>query len=254
MRKYFVPHLVALLQRLLLQRAMKEVGEFVSAPDAESKLTRVRQSLLEFALRGQFGQVSSRHAGQRFFAVAQEGLGVNAAWAEIRQAISDVDATFVTARSSRLLAQTKEVAEAQKHATEYLVELTQDVKTLASEQKKVADEAAENVLLVAHVQSMVEWIEVFLVSVYAAHLWHMFAGEIASLHDFVPAGVLAFALLGGGFTAMVLRPWRHKPRRREHRVAITTDHQSRNDTLDPPPNKRWQTTGISARRPGPNGL
>jgi hypothetical protein len=209
-RKYFVPYLMALLQRLMLQRAMSEASTLVKSPDAAAKLASLRQSLLEFGAGGHFGQVSSRHAVQRFFAVSEEGLGINGAWQEVRQAIEDLDAKFTAEQSLKLASDTKQLAESQNRATEKLIELTKDVKALAAEQKKVADEAAENVRLVARVQTMVEWIEIFLVSVYAAHLWHMFASDVDSLHHVAPAGVILFAILGAGITAFVLKPWRHK--------------------------------------------
>lgn len=182
LRKYFVPYLMALLQRLVLQRAMYEVSILVKTSEAATKLPTLRQSLLEFGVGGHFGQVSSRHAVQRFFAVAEEGLGVNAAWEEVRQAVADLDAKFTAEQTLKLLAETKVLAEGQKRATEGLLRL----------------------------QSTVHWIEVFIVSVYAAELWHIFASEVESLHHFVPAGVVIFAVAGLVGALVILRPWKHK--------------------------------------------
>ena len=184
MRKYFVPHLMALLQRLMLQRAMSEASTLVKSPEAAAKLAALRQSLLEFGVGGHFGQVSSRHAVQRFFSVAEEGLGVNGAWQEVRQAIEDLDAKFTAERAHKLSEETKVLADGQKRATEQLVQL----------------------------QSMVHLIEVFIVSVYAAELWHLFAGEIEWLKDrhLVSVGVVVFAVLGAGGAWFLLKPWKHK--------------------------------------------
>jgi hypothetical protein len=187
MRKYFVPHLMALLQRLMLQRAMSEASALVKSPDAAAKLAALRQSLLEFGIGGHFGQVSSRHAVQRFFAIAEEGLGVNGAWQEVRQAIEDLDAKFTAEETRKLAQETKALAEGQKRAIEELVQL----------------------------QSMVHLIEVFIVSVYTAELWHFFAAENEWLkdHHLVSVGVVVFAILGAAGAWFLLKPWKHTHKR-----------------------------------------
>jgi hypothetical protein len=189
LRKYFVPHLMALLQRLMLQRAMSEASGLVKAPEAAVKLAALRQTLLEFGVGGHFGQVSSRHAVQRFFAIAEEGLGINGAWQEVRQSIEDLDAKFTAEQAHKLSVETKQLAEQQKRATEELVQL----------------------------QSMVHLIEVFIVSVYAAELWHLFAGKIEWLKDrhLVSIGVVVFAVLGAAGAWFLLKPWKHK-RKSDH--------------------------------------
>jgi hypothetical protein len=53
---------------------------------------------------------------------------------------------------------------------------------------------------------MVEYIEIFLVSVYAAHLWHMFAPDIGVPHLWVGVGVFAWAGVGAGVSAWLLKP------------------------------------------------
>ena len=71
---------------------------------------------------------------------------------------------------------------------------------------------------VAHVQTMVEYIAIVLVSVYAAHLWDMIEPHIhwKWLHEIVwrmprgSWGVLLIALVAGDITALVLKPWRHR--------------------------------------------
>ena len=189
LRKYFVPHLMAFLQRLMLQRAMSEASGLVKAPEAAVKLAALRQTLLEFGVGGHFGQVSSRHAVQRFFAIAEEGLGINGAWQEVRQSIEDLDAKFTAEQAHKLSVETKQLAEQQKRATEELVQL----------------------------QSMVHLIEVFIVSVYAAELWHLFAGKIEWLKDrhLVSIGVVVFAVLGAAGAWFLLKPWKHK-RKSDH--------------------------------------
>ena len=189
MRKYFVPYLMALFQYLMLQRAASEASALVKSPDAGAKLAGLRQSLLEFGVGGHFGQVSSRHAVQRFFRVAEEGLSINEAWQEVRQAIEDLDAKVTAEQTRKLAEETKVLAEGQKQATEELVQL----------------------------QSMVHLIEVFIVSVYTAELWHLFAAENEWLkdHHLVSIGVVVFAILGAACAWFLLKPWQHK-RKRDH--------------------------------------
>ena len=133
--------------------------------------------------------MSSRHAVQRFFAIAEEGLGINGAWQEVRQSIEDLDAKFTAEQAHKLSVETKQLAEQQKRATEELVQL----------------------------QSMVHLIEVFIVSVYAAELWHLFAGKIEWLKDrhLVSIGVVVFAVLGAAGAWFLLKPWKHK-RKSDH--------------------------------------
>lgn len=200
--KYFIPYLIALLQRQVLNRAIDEAGRIVAlrGEDAVERLSCLRTSLLEFAVGGHFTQVSTRQALHRYYQIARDGLDVPAAWDEIRRAIADIDAQNASLRQAQIgAAMSKNLA-------------------VMAEVARNTDEATrkmdENLGVVAHVQAMVEWIEVFLVSVYAAHLWHMFAeafppfGHGEAKEWFVSIGVVALAVLAGGLTAFILKPWR----------------------------------------------
>jgi hypothetical protein len=186
--KYFVSYLLALIQRFVLHRAVEEANAVVLGPEADQaeRLSRLRGTLLRFAVGGHFSQVSSRHVLHRFYRIAQEGLDVPTAWDEVRHALADIDA-----------------------------------QNAAEHEGEVARDMAKNLTLMARTQSMIEWIEIFLVSVYAAHLWHMFAGELHPLHHFidhyahgmaewvVSFGVIFFAALGAVGAALFLKPWKH---------------------------------------------
>jgi hypothetical protein len=184
--KYFIPFLVALLQRLALNRGIEEAGKLLSSatPKVPESLVVLRDDLLRFAIEGHFTQVSSRHALHRFYLLAREGLDVPCAWDEVRRAIADLEARFSAQRQSQ-----------------------------------IAQGIARNIRMVARVQSIAEVVEIFIVSVYAAHLWDMFAkgNEFLETHllpDWRPwiihGGVIAFALLGGLITLLLVRPWRHE--------------------------------------------
>ncbi len=61
----------------------------------------------------------------------------------------------------------------------------------------------------AQVQHKVGLLERFVVSVYAAELWHLIASNIDRLHPWVPHGVIAFAVLGFVGAWALERLWRH---------------------------------------------
>ena len=99
-----------------------------------------------------------------------------------------------------------------------------DAKLTTDRQVQIAAEMSENVTatrrlqhsmnrhlhVVAHVQVMVEWIEVFLVSVYLAHLSEMIVSHIEALHHYIPWIVGGAALLGFIVAGALLRPWQNK--------------------------------------------
>ena len=195
--KYFIPYLIALLQRLVLNRAIEEAGRIVregdtAAPgratsdedgrngqegdDITPRLSTLRKELLEFGVGGHFTQVSTRHALHRFYQLARNGLDIPAAWEEVRRAIADLDA-----------------------------------QATAENQARLTRNAKKDLDVITRVQNFLHLIEYFLVSVYHAHLWHMFAAENESLKDwasrnfrfiglngdwFVSLGVIAFAGFG----------------------------------------------------------
>jgi hypothetical protein len=151
--KYFIPYLVAFFQRLVSNRLVDEVGRIVNEPrDAERALDTLRSKMLEFAVSGHFVQVSVREAVHRFYLLAQTGLDVPSGWTEVRRAISDLTAHYSARRQEQLAASQREIEK---------------------RQAEIAHNVGVNVEKVANVQLMLEWIEIFLVSVYAAHLFEM---------------------------------------------------------------------------------
>jgi hypothetical protein len=159
--KYFIAYLVALLQRLTLNRVIDEASTLAFAPTSRvaETLNRIQTSLLQFAVGGYFTQVHSRHALHRFYRTAQEGLDVPDAWEQVHRTIAEADVQHARWRQEQMAA----------GMHENLAKTTQVADNLA----QVADSMDENLQIVAHVQTMVEWIEAFIVSVYTAHLWHM---------------------------------------------------------------------------------
>jgi hypothetical protein len=100
--KYFVPFLVAFLQRLVTQHALGRAAAAVASAGqprtiAEQRsstlqVSELREALLTFAVHGNFTQVSTRHALHRYYQLAREGLDVVILWEDARRAVADLDA------------------------------------------------------------------------------------------------------------------------------------------------------------------
>lgn len=189
--KYFVPYLVALLQRTSLHRSIGEASNLVLSQNKNtaSGLADLRRHMLEFAVEGYFPEISSREVIDRYYRMVREGLGVRRTFDDAQRAIAEIDAQHTSDRQERLS-----------------IAMAENVAATKSLQEKMA----EHLQVVAHVQSTVEWIEIFFVSVYLAHLWEMFAAHIPVLHDWMPYGVVGAAIVGALGSALILKPWRHR--------------------------------------------
>jgi hypothetical protein len=173
--KYFIPYLFALIQRLALNCMDTEAAALARSRDAR-KLRMLRTSLLESAIGGRLSQISSRQALHRYYRLAQEGLGfdLREAWGDVRNALSDMEAS------------------------------------------SIATDVARNIRVITRVQDAAHALEYVIISVYFAHLWHMFAADNMELYAkaldwikpfippdrtlphgwFVAWGVLLFATIG----------------------------------------------------------
>jgi hypothetical protein len=191
MLKYFIPYLMAWIQRASLQSTVSEAGKFVlSDQDSAMGLAKLRKHMLEFAVDGYVPQVSYRESVHRYYGMVQEGLGVRRAFEDASRAIAEIDAQF---------------------ASEHQAKIAEALLENAKANRALQTQMTEHLHVVADVQRTVGWIEVFFASVYLAELWHLFAGEIESLKHWLPHGVIAFALLGGLGAAAILKPWHHRP-------------------------------------------
>lgn len=191
MLKYFTPYLTALMQRIVLNRASKEAGEIVLAQgnDTEHRFVGLRRYLLEFAVEGSFTEVSRRDVIHRYYGLCRETLSVPDGLESLRRAVSDIDA---------------------RNATQRQIQIVEDLRTNAEAARGIQTRMNYHLALVARVQTMVEWIEIIIVSVYFAHLWDIFASHIPRLHKWVSPGVLIAAAIGAICTATILKPWRHQ--------------------------------------------
>lgn len=206
--KYFIPYLIAMLQRLSLNRAIDAAADYVAGNTEQDtgQLARLRQHLNTFGVRGHFTQISSRHALHRFYLISREGLDVPTAWNEVRRAVADIDAQVIGQREMS----------AERERTE-----------LQQQQHRLNQNMHENLTEIRRVQQFVHVLEYVLISVYCAHLWHMFAhgnhGLCAAVlgghpseeaqHWFVSVGVVVSALMGLGIAFVFdrfLLKWLHR--------------------------------------------
>jgi len=117
--KYFVPYLLALIQRHVLNRMADEAVDLVRSRDAE-KLRALRTSLLEFGIGGRLSQVSSRQAVHRYYRLVQEGLDLREAWGDVRNALSDIDESNIATNVANNVGAMTRLQHA-AHALEYVI-------------------------------------------------------------------------------------------------------------------------------------
>lgn len=187
--KYFVPFLLAMLQRLALQRALNDASEIVSHKDRRTSAARFRQlrtDLMEFGVDGHFPQVSSRHAVHRYYKLARSGLDIGDYWDEVRRAIGDLESSYASENQERMTAG-----------------------------------MAKSLVQGVHLQEMIHVIEVFLVSVYSADLTRILLEQVHPLLKRHPAAetllselspVLVILAAATGF--LVTWRWVHRARTR----------------------------------------
>jgi len=206
--KYCIAYLVALLQRLTLQRTIREAGPLIFANDPQ-QLADLRNHLLRFAINGYFTQISTRESIHQYYRLSQAGLDVPDTFQAARQAIADLDAEYDIERQIEVAKNTADHVS----ATQILQkEVMQNVK----QTKIIQDRMAWYLEVMQDIQVKVEWIEVGLISVYFTHLAEMILQEAFSGPDknfFFWRGVnwvlILVALLSATIAALFLRPWSH---------------------------------------------
>ena len=170
MMKYFVPYLVAALQRVSLQRSIREASDFVlnKRHEKEAGFSKLRRHMLEFAVEFLFPEISHREVLDRYYRMVQDGLSVRRSYDDVNRSIADINAQFAADHQARL-------AEAMAENVAATRNLQEDT---------------------AKMQHKVGLLERFIISVYAATLWEILASHIDRLHRWIPHGVVAFAILG----------------------------------------------------------
>lgn len=178
--KYFIPHLIALIQRLFLDQTIRRATNIITQrnENASRDLNQMRDSILQFAVAGHFVQISSREALHRFYRIAQQGLDVPDAWTEVRYAIADLDRKFAAEREHRL-----------------------------------AEGMVKNLVAVNRVQQVIHVIEYVVVGTYTAEVWHTIFGEYLKeeFHGlFMPISTAIAFFAGLAFVKIVNRYVAHE--------------------------------------------
>ena len=117
-----------------------------------------------------------------------------AAWSEVRRAIADLDAKLTQERQEKIAVGVSQNLEA--------------VTQVATELDGVARKMDKNIGVIADVQRMVHYIEIAIVSVYFAHLFHMCFAENHHTKEmlqgwFITVGVTVCALIGLVFALLL---------------------------------------------------
>lgn len=150
--KFFYPYLTAINQRLALQAFSREaIAKTISRTSNNplglyKELSPLRHALLHYGLRGYSQQLSEEDTSSAFYGFCRRRMGVEAAQAQLQTALADIDQ--------------------QLHAHEMV---------------QAGVRTNENIELQTQLQEKVEWIEVFIVTVYAVELAHLL-GEAFAPH------------------------------------------------------------------------
>jgi len=185
LRKYFIPYLVALLQRLTTQRIIRDVqgtaaslaqtpGDGSSARGLDGRIADLRLEMMSFAVCSHFTEVSSRDQPNRFYDLARRGLRVGESLGIAKDALADFGAANEAKRGHEM-----------------------------------NEKLGENIATVAAVQTKLEWLEVFIVSFYAAELSKLIA-EVGHFDPrFMAISVPVWAVVTAAVLMRILRPWQH---------------------------------------------
>jgi hypothetical protein len=212
--RYFIPYLISLFQRLALDSSLEELRTIHPSQGSEAgeQLGVLRDNLLPLGA-GHLRQVSARQGLQHFARLARVGQGVPDAWREVRQGIADLDADFGVYAAVR--------------------------------QDRLTQGVAQNLRAITRVQEMIHLIEYFLVSVYSAHFWYMFAEENENItrHNWLGLPILSLGVAVSaavGFSIVFTLNWLLK--RDGHTIGQEDEGNSSGA------NKPLQLTGPASRR------
>jgi hypothetical protein len=209
--KYFVPFLLAQLQGLFLEQAVLHAAKLaprlqsdgascnVAGADGSNAcagdFAALRREFLEFDGVCHVPQVSDRAALNRWYEVAREGLGIPRAHAQLSTTIREIDSLCRFAA---------ELQNQQK-----LIDLTDLQRAQQEQLAALAKEMARNVSAITAMQSKVEYVEIFLIAVYANYLIFHLGETLSFQHTYTGISLLIGSVTAAGLAACALRPWHH---------------------------------------------
>ncbi|MGB9177920.1 MAG: hypothetical protein WCB68_01640 [Pyrinomonadaceae bacterium] len=210
--KYFMPHLVALLQRTTLNFISSDATKLVrhSQREIAKKPVELRHDLLKFAVEGYFTEVSTREVIQLYYRMTQKSLGVRNILDHVRRAVSDIEAKQRADRNAQMADETRQALVKQ-------VEQTRIMSESLNATKGVQEQMSVNLETMARIQEKVERIEIFIIIVYASELAHLVLEEFEKEHHIWHPAIIAI-MFGLAFTALlmlILKLWDKKKEKRE---------------------------------------
>jgi hypothetical protein len=179
--RYFTAYLLALLQRIALQRFIIRANSLMPFDDCNPEFLKnfrvLRESVLTFTVHASNRAISSRDALNRFYELSARALGLHQMAVDTREVIEHVD----------------ECREAIQHAA------------LASRQEDMAQSLRENVNRLTNMQEEVGILELFFVAVYATELAKMIAESADLAAWYVATTACLWGLLAAGIAALALK-------------------------------------------------
>ena len=188
--KYFVPYLLALLQRTTLLHMLDDTRIAITDLVAVNGKTQAETALLyerinflnaqtlAFTVNGYFTEISVREVHNQYYSLAQAGLRVQVSFRTLQQALHDAEVM----NNDRF----------QSSAIDNL--------------KSIVGEANVSAQKVAEVQTKLEWLEVFFVSYYATALVHYIGESEFFNHAYIGVSLVIAPLLSGLIAFQGLKP------------------------------------------------
>jgi hypothetical protein len=192
--KYFIPYLIALLQRTTLHRIADESARIILSPKTESEahLSQLRNTLLEFSAESCFTEISYRESVHRYYNAVREAFDITKLLQGARNAIIDIDAKNISDRH---------------------LDLAKAANANAAETMKLQERMTQQMEITAGIQIKIEWIEIFVVGFYSSELTHIIFEIVEK--DYVVelwyhvSAVLVVGLIAGIVTWLILKPSQH---------------------------------------------
>lgn len=189
---YFHLYLLTLYQKMRLSLLSGELMRH--GPELHKNLEEARRLWDDFVMFRNhywFAEVTLKPQGTVIYRSFQRGLDALSLYESVKSEVHELQ-DYYERKDHRQIEETTR-------------QMQQEMRNLLASTK-------DNMDVVAHVQVKVEWIEIFLVSVYFAHLWEMFNTH-ARLWEW-SGSVLVVALISGLIAAWVLKPRKHRSHRR----------------------------------------
>lgn len=188
LHKYFIPYLLSLMQRIALQGLLEEARYILISrcgdDDSDQStawiesLHKLNRHTLAFTVNGWFTEVSSREIVNQYYSLTQRGLRVRDSFQTVQRALRDA-----------------EVMDNDRFQNDTLGKMGE-----------VATQANRSAAIVAHVQSKVEWLEVFFVSYYATALVYYLSHSHFLDENYANISLLCAPFVSGGIAFWKLRP------------------------------------------------